>query len=58
MLEKKVVVLELCVCGQSNRKWGTVSVIPQIQFSDSTRFLIKRCAFKALQFIRNLACNI
>jgi hypothetical protein len=22
------------------------------------RFLIKRCAFKALQFIRSLACNI
>jgi hypothetical protein len=22
------------------------------------KFLIKRCAFKALQFIRSLACNI
>jgi hypothetical protein len=47
------------VChGQSNKKWDTVSVIPQIQFDDSTRFIIKRCAFKALQFIHNLACNI
>ena len=56
--EKKSCCLRVVWRGQSNKKWDTVSVIPQIQFGDSTRFLIKRCAFKALQFIRSLACNI
>ena len=54
--EKKSCCLRVEWRGQSNKKWGTVSVIPQIQFGDSTRFLIKRCALKALQFI--IACNI
>jgi hypothetical protein len=56
--EKKKCCLRVVWRGQSNKKWETVSVIPQIQFGDSTRFLRKRCAFKALQFIRSLASNI
>jgi len=56
--EKKSCCLRVEWRGQSNKKWDTVSVIPQIQFGDSTRFLIKRCTFKALQFIRSLTCNI
>ena len=56
--EKKSCYLRVVWRGQSNKKWDTVSVIPQIQFGDSTRFLTKRCAFNALQFIRSLACNI
>jgi hypothetical protein len=45
--EKKSCCLRVVCHAQSNKKWDTVSVIPQIQFGDSTRFLIKRCAFKA-----------
>jgi hypothetical protein len=56
--EKKSCCFRVVWRGQSNKKWDTVSVIPQIQFGDSTRFLIKRCAFKALQFICSLASNI
>jgi hypothetical protein len=43
--EKKSCCLRVVWRGQSNKKWDTVSVIPQIQFGDSTRFLIKRCAY-------------
>jgi hypothetical protein len=46
---EKIICCLRDVCrGQSNKKWDTVLVIPQIQFGDSTRFLRKRCAFKAL----------
>ena len=50
--EKKSCCLRVVWRGQSNKKWDTVSVIPQIQFGNSARFLIKRCAFKALQITR------
>jgi hypothetical protein len=56
-VRRKVVVLESCDADNLIRN-EIVSVIPQKQFGDSTRFLIKRCAYKALQFIRSLACNI
>ena len=46
--EKKMCYLRDVCRGQSNKKWDTVLVIPQIQFGDSTRFLRKRCASKAL----------
>ena len=56
-MRRKVVVVESCDEDNLIRN-DIVSVIPQIQFGDSTRSLIKRCAFKTLQFIRSLACNI
>jgi hypothetical protein len=40
--ENKSCCLRVVWRGQSNKKWDTVSVIPQIQFGDSARFLIKR----------------
>ena len=38
--EKKSCCLRVVCREQSNKKWDTVSVFPQTQISDSTRFLI------------------
>ena len=39
--EKKSCYLRVVWRGHSNKKWDTVSVIPQIQFCDTARFIMR-----------------